>query len=251
MAKEKMMCTLVIPCYNEGKRLDVARFFAFLEQEEGVRFLFVDDGSTDNTVERIREVEQNCPDRVHLLLLEENGGKAEAVRQGMLEAVRQGASKVGFWDADLATPLDELSQFRAVFERDSSIEMVCGSRVQRLGSDISRHWYRHYPGRLIATFISIILGIKVYDSQCGAKVFSSGLAGVLFAEPFLSPWLFDVELFARMIGQYGRKHCLHAIFELPLTCWHDVGGSKISPVYMVKVPMELFRIAICYRKQLQ
>jgi dolichyl-phosphate beta-glucosyltransferase len=242
---------IVVPCYNEAQRLRPDVFRSYLIENSETLFLFVDDGSTDRTVDILQSVETVATDRISILALPHNRGKAEAIRQGMLRGLHQPVDQLGFWDADLATPLPAISSLTAVMAADPLVKMVCGARVQRLGAAIHRHWYRHYPGRIIATCISQVLGLPVYDSQCGAKVFARELAEQLFSEPFLSRWLFDVELFARTIGLVGRHQAARIIHECPLPQWSDVGRSKISPTYLPKIPFELWRIHRHYHRQLQ
>src|SRR5207249_2480818 len=94
---------VVVPCYNEARRLNVRAIQEFARRTEFADLLFVNDGSRDETLELLERLNQSHPGRFSLLHLAKNGGKAEAVRQGLLLALRSGADYVGFWDADLAT----------------------------------------------------------------------------------------------------------------------------------------------------
>ena len=111
-----------------------------------------------------------------------------------------------------ATPHDEIPRFIETLDAHPGIEALFGARVQLLGRTIERRASRHYLGRVSATAISLVLGLAIYDTQCGAKLFRASVAcKALFAEPFHSRWLFDVEiifLFAwasvfRDLGWYG------------------------------------------------
>jgi len=220
----------VVPCYNEGLRLPVARFQQFLRGSV-VQFVFVDDGSTDNTIERLEELENEFGDRVVVLRSAANQGKSEAVRYGLNFAFDHGAEYAGFWDADLATPLDAIPQFMEVFRIKPGIDMVFGSRVKLLGRNVRRRAARHYLGRVFATVVSVMLRLPIYDTQCGAKIFrvneqTRGLA----ADRFLSRWVFDVEILARFIGRVGSPgRAAERIYEYPLDSWEDIGGSKVKP----------------------
>jgi dolichyl-phosphate beta-glucosyltransferase len=235
--------TIVVPCYNEEHRLNVEAFRAYRD----AAFLFVNDGSTDATLRVIQELAAKDPERLRVLNLETNSGKAEAVRRGILDAMTRPAEVVGFWDADLATPLDELSRFLEVLNTRTEIQMVIGARVRLLGREISRKPLRHYFGRAGATLISSSLGIAVYDTQCGSKLFrSSEMMREIFSTPFLSRWIFDVEIIARLIRKTGRTAAAGAIYELPLLTWHDVKGSKVKSRDYLRGLADLWKIHRAY-----
>ena len=103
---------LVIPCFNESNRLDIEAIEAFLNSSQEVELLFVDDGSKDDTHKVLTGLKESHPEKIDLITLKHNKGKAEAVRLGMLAAFERMADFIGFWDADLSTPLDELNAFR-------------------------------------------------------------------------------------------------------------------------------------------
>ena len=243
-------CIVVVPCYNEAYRLDTGTFAAFTRQTD-VRLLFVDDGSTDATRTVLEQLKEQHPDRIDVLSLEKNSGKAEAVRAGLIHACGQGPDYTGFWDADLATPLDEVLAFRQILDERPEIEMVFGSRVKLLGRSVDRRATRHYLGRVFATAAAAVLGIAVYDTQCGAKLFrvTPGFVERL-REPFIGGWIFDVELIAREI-QARRRGALapvtQVIFEYPLMRWREVSGSKIKTTDWFKVSVTLGRIWVKYR----
>lgn len=162
--------TVVVPCYNEEDRLREEEFVRYLSRPDtAVRLLFVDDGSSDGTVQVLeRIVKAAPPGRAALLPLTPNGGKAEAVRRGMLQALEQPnpATVVGFWDCDLATPLDAIQELVDVLQGQPWTQMVFGARVALLGRQIERKIVRHYLGRVFATLTSLVLSMPIYDTQC-------------------------------------------------------------------------------------
>jgi dolichyl-phosphate beta-glucosyltransferase len=244
---------IVVPCYNEELRLPVEQFERFLAASE-VHFVFVDDGSRDKTLDRLESLRQGHQERVVVLRSPANQGKAEAVRMGLNFALgtfgedplgeNQGPSYAGFWDADLATPLDAIPQFMAIFAARPDLDMVFGSRVKLLGRHVHRRTSRHYLGRVFATVVSLLLRLPIYDTQCGAKIFrvrpqTRGLIG----EPFRTRWVFDVEILARYIRQQGSSTAAaQRIYEFPLDTWEDVGGSKVKPFDFFVALRDVIRI---------
>jgi dolichyl-phosphate beta-glucosyltransferase len=231
---------LVVPCFNEGGRLDARAFRSF-----AIGAQHVDDGSTDTTRALLESLRRDRPDNVSVVAYDENQGKAEAVRRGVSYALSRSPDAVGFWDADLATPLSELPRFVDVLDRRSEIDIVIGSRVQLMGRAIERRAYRHYFGRLFATAASLTLDLPVYDTQCGAKLFrSTPLLARVFREPFLARWIFDVEILARFLAfdPRGAGAVAQSIYELPLRRWSDIGGSKVKSVDFARAAVDLATI---------
>lgn len=245
--------SLVVPCYNEAARLDRDAFLRFLAAATAeFRIVFVDDGSTDATNSILRELVQSDPTHCTLLTLPTNSGKGEAVRLGMLAALLDAPQYVGYWDADLATPLDSVSELQRVLDENEEVEVVMGARVQLLGHAIERNTWRHYMGRVCATLVSIILDLPVYDTQCGAKLFRrSPRTGELFESPYTTRWLFDVEILARMLYLRRRSGVSlppmrRAVFEYPLPRWRDVAGSKVSLRDITRTVPDLLRVWLRY-----
>ena len=234
---------VVVPCYNEAERIDLGGFIPFVMA--GAEVLFVNDGSTDGTPALLDQFAASAP-TVRAVHLTRNVGKAEAVRIGLLAAVEAGAAIVGYLDADLATSAGEFMRLIEHLDDTSGCEVVLGSRVALLGRHIERRMWRHYTGRVFATGASIVLGMPVYDTQCGAKAFrvSPALRDAL-AEPFSSRWSFDVELIGRLAR--GSKRCsgisTEAFLEVPLNEWHDRPGGQLGIGASIKATAALPKIA--------
>ncbi len=237
---------IVIPCYNEEGRFDSDAFAHCLRVQPNTSLILVNDGSTDGTLAKLEEFAGTHPGRVQVIDQNPNAGKAEAVRRGMLQAMDSGAAFAGYWDADLATPLEAIPEFLELFHHYPETELVLGSRVALLGRQIERKPLRHYLGRIFATGASLVLGLPVYDTQCGAKLMRcSEETRALFASPFSSRWIFDVEMLARYLQ--GRV-VPHQIREHPLQRWTDVAGSKVKPIDFVRAFGELIRVKRRYGK---
>lgn len=130
---------IVVPCYNEAERLKLDDFREFARLAKGTRLLFVNDGSRDATLAKLHMLASENPRLFLIRDLPKNVGKAEAVRQGFLDAFDRSADFVGFWDADLATPLSAIEQFQSVFERRADIQIVMGTRMRLRGRAIVEH----------------------------------------------------------------------------------------------------------------
>lgn len=251
MAAGARATAIVVPCYDEAARLEPDAFVAACRAQDGLHFLFVDDGSRDATRAVLEKLAARDPARLAVLALPENRGKAEAVRAGLREAIARGHDYVGWWDADLATPLDEIARFTAVLDARPDVELVFGARVQMLGREIERSTLRHYAGRVFATVASRSLRLPVYDTQCGAKLLRATPAvAALLEAPFESGWVFDVELLARLVRQRrdgGGAPAAAVVYELPLRAWRDVPGSKVRPWDFVRAILTVRRIRRRYR----
>jgi glycosyltransferase involved in cell wall biosynthesis len=243
--------TLVVPCYNEAQRFPLATFETFLTDQPHVSMVLVNDGSRDGTLAVLDKLRGEHPDRVYVIDRKINRGKAESVREGLNHALalQDCGEIIGFWDADLATPLNALYDMLRVFEdrreRRPDVQMVFGARVNLLGREIRRQPLRHYLGRIFATAVSVMLGLPIYDTQCGAKLFRVGpQTPELFREPFITRWVFDVEIIARWIGlnKFDREKVKASIFEYPLHRWEDIGGSKVKPYDFILAFRDVLRI---------
>lgn len=249
-----MICNniaVVIPCYNEEKRLRTDIFINELIKNPSLTLLFVNDGSKDNTIAVIRSICMSNPARALCLSLGKNGGKGEAVRAGMLYLVESGVyDAIGFWDADLAVPLSEIRNFVDIFKSNPNVQGVIGSRVHLAGRLIERVHLRHYLGRLFATVMCWTFGFEVYDTQCGAKLFNKKVIKHVLQEPFCSRWIFDVELIiriSRLAFLRDKNKWLHYdswLYEMPVREWRNISGTKRSlSAYIVAISdyFSLFR----------
>lgn len=218
---------IIIPCYNEAARLDQAAFLAFLERAPDTEFLFVNDGSKDATLELLCRMRDATPDQITVIDLEQNSGKAEAVRQGLTAASEKGATFIGYWDADLATPLDAIVDFTRVLAKFPETQVVYGARRAMLGHRIERTLGRRLVSRICAILARQAVRLPIGDTQCGAKLMrNTPLLRNAISSPFTAGWLFDVELFTRLSMQMSDRR--FAFYEQPLAEWTEVPGSKVS-----------------------
>ena len=171
----------------------------------------------------------------------ETSAKDEAIRQGFLHARDRGwlsgADWIGYWDADLATPLSEIDDFLTYAALSGTPpDGILGSRVSKLGSTIVRSYVRHILGRLFTTAAAALLHLRCYDSQCGAKLFRPDDCGRSVRRAV------RVALdFRRGDSGAASRPPAHRISRCGR--WVDVRGSKLG-VLKVAVPtlVDLVRI---------
>ncbi len=238
---------VVIPCYNEEKRLLSEEFRDFAHKNLGYHLCFVNDGSKDNTLAVLQELIKGKEDYISIYDCEKNGGKAEAVRLGMLHLAKQSQfDYIGFLDADLSTNFDDFQDLTDTIS-NSKYKLVFGSRISRMGADITKESARKIISQTINFIIRKTLGMEINDTQCGAKIMTKEVIEKTFQEKFITKWLFDVEIFMRMKKVYGSKETQEFILEKPLNRWIHADGSKLSFKDSIKIIGQIGQIAIRYR----
>lgn len=237
---------VVIPCYNEENRLSSALFKDFIDKNVGYHLCFVNDGSTDGTLALLEKLRKGNEDSISIFNCEQNGGKAEAVRQGILYlSERHAFDYIGYLDADLSTDFRDFDDLVRTIG-SSEFKIVSGSRIARMGANIAKESARKIISTSINLIIQGILGMPFKDTQCGAKIMDREVANLMFKNRFISKWLFDVEIFMRMKKHYGKKEVKRYICEQPLQRWVHVDDSKLSMKDSVKIVGQLGQIALHY-----
>lgn len=240
---------VVIPCYNEEDRLLSNEFLQFIDKNTGYHLCFVNDGSKDRTLEVLKTLQKGREDFITVYDCEKNGGKAEAVRLGMLHlAKKQDLDYIGFLDADLSTDLADFDDLVNTIET-SNFKIVSGSRMARMGANITKESARKIISLTINFIIRTILKMDFKDTQCGAKIFRKEVINIAFKEKFVTQWIFDVEIFKRMAQHYGLKQAKAMLCEQPLKRWIHADGSKLSMKDSVKIVGQLAQIAWVYKQK--
>lgn len=237
---------VVIPCYNEEKRLLSKEFIDFTHSNLGYHLCFVNDGSTDNTLEVLKKLSEGREDNISVYNCAKNGGKGEAVRQGVLHLAKDPQlDYIGYLDADLSTDLQDFDDLVKTIE-SSTFKIVSGSRMSRMGANITKESIREIISKTINLIIRNILGMSFNDTQCGAKIMDREIVNEVFREKFITKWLFDVEIFMKMRKHYGKEKAISYICEQPLKRWIHADGSKLSMKDSIKIVGQLAQIAYYY-----
>jgi dolichyl-phosphate beta-glucosyltransferase len=239
---ENTLC-IIIPCYNEAKRLDLERFLEFAKHHSNFSFCFANDGSKDNTSAILSDFCKLNAKQFFFIGNAVNKGKAETIRHAALHChEKHSFTFVAYLDADMATPLEEMTRLFDMAQQHPESIIVMGTRLRRMGAQVTRTAARHYLGRVFATLASMSLSIPVYDTQCGAKIIRASYIPKLFGKAFISKWFFDIEILKRLLSSENFKLQLSSIIEVPLNQWHAVDGSKVKLKDFLIAPLELIRI---------
>jgi len=213
-----LFLSLVIPAYNEEKRIgsSLAQIIAYFQRNgHSYELIVVDDGSTDRTIEIVKEPLAGVQNG--RLLCARHGGKGAAVRKGMLSAEGQ---YVFFTDADLSTPITELDKFLEQLKQ--GYEVVIGSR-KMIGANVEVHQnrLRKSMAKVYTWLTNVILTKNLSDVTCGFKGFSRSAAQEIFSRQQLNGWCFDAEdLF--LARKYG-----YSIKEVPVH-WRNDPATKVD-----------------------
>lgn len=241
---------LLIPAYNEGRRLRVFLQDIITKNSSDLSnldIIVLDDGSNDSeyrkmedAVFELKEVFNLAGAKITYCRYDKNSGKGSVLRRAIFEK-RHTYKYLGFLDADGSTKLSDWLRLISCLEQNPDLHAAFGSRIKALGYNVKRKFKRFLSGRIFATLLSEIFKIPVYDSQCGAKVFRSHALSddaLKFADD--DRWLFDTQL---LVYFYSTK--LNMI-EVPVN-WEDCPGSKVS---LIKDSLRMFFGLLRMKKRL-
>ena len=245
-----MSAFLVVPCFNEADRWS-EDYWADMVEQTNARYVFVDDGSSDETATLLADFANGH--NATFVRLATNGGKAEAVRQGWLEILKtqqiNEVTALGFLDADGAFSAQDVSTLIDLTnapKESHSPDAWWSSRVALAGRNIQRNLWRHYLGRVVATYLSIGEPAIPYDTQAGLKLFRPSETFTMIIQlPFKTRWLFEVEILARFREVAGRPM---NVWEMPLSSWVDVAGSKVTTRESIRIARDLSRLKLILRR---
>ena len=241
-----MKTGIIIPCYNEGKRLNVDAFINFITTHEQYHLCFVNDGSKDNTMEVLENIQNNAPSKVSIVDIKKNSGKAAAVRYGSRYLFnRKDIDYIGFIDADLSTDFEDFKSLTDTLDKNKDLMLVYGSRGKGDGN-IKRNFMRCVFSKIVKTIVFMILGLPIEDTQCGAKVFRRNAIPIAYEKSFLTRWLFDVEIFLRLKKHFSSSNIMDKMYEQPLKRWIHVDDSKLGMKDAIQIPVKLLQIWMSY-----
>jgi dolichyl-phosphate beta-glucosyltransferase len=236
--KSPSKVVMLIPCFNEGARLNL-KFWQQIADEINCEWMFIDDGSTDDTLKKIESITG-----IRVLSLDKNAGKAEAIRKGIryvLDHPEFIDYNIGYIDSDDAFLIEDIKKVLEKFNSfEDGFDAIWVSRVALAGRKISRNTKRHLISRIIVTLLGFVYKEMPYDPQAGFKIFKArNFSNVIIDKKFKTRWFIDLEILTRMESLKKRKL---NIWEEPVSSWRDIPGSKINGLETLRVLFELWRV---------
>ena len=209
--------SIVIPLYNEEERFPVtgetlrsfvtASVVTFPELE----IIFVNDGSTDNTLALVQKFARDFPHHVQIISHEKNRGKGHAVRTGMRAATKKYALMS---DADMSTDLCAAADF--IGPMSDGVPVIIGSRkMPGARLEIRQPWWREFMGKGYTFLAQNILSVPVSDFTCGFKFFHIDARSAIFEKAMIDRWSYDAEIL------FLAKQNNFPIVEIPVIWRND------------------------------
>lgn len=229
--------SLIIPAYNEEKRLEKSlnRIFEYFDQKDySLEVIVVDDGSADNTADIAEQYKRS---EINVIRQPKNAGKGAAVRAGMIKA--SGDVRV-FSDADLSTPIYEIEKLFSLL--NAGADVAIGSRAVDY-SMIKEHqpFYREFMGKTFNKIVQLLVIKGIKDTQCGFKGFTRKAAEAIFPKTRINGFGFDVEVLflARKFGLTIREVSVE---------WYNDDRSTVNPITdSFNMLVEILRIRHLHR----
>ncbi len=222
-----MQISLMIPAYNEGKKIirTLEKLQSFVENEkDDWEVLIINDGSTDNTLKILKNYQ---PQFFKIVSYNQNKGKGFAIKKGVKQAT---GDHICFIDSDLAYSFDNLKNLLSYLK---DFDVVIGSRNLETDNHENISTLRRIFGKGFNILSNIILGYRIKDTQCGLKVFKKEAAKSLFSKQTLNEWSFDTELL------YLAKKKKYRIKEVKAVVLQEY-GTKDSKINFLKDPIKMF-----------
>lgn len=215
---------VVVPCYNEVTRLNFAFFEELVERLDCV-LIFVDDGSTDGTDKLLEAKSKILGPETEIFVSQTNRGKAVAISIGLEIAMKKQIKSLIFCDADNSLSVDDIDCLYRKFIDHPGLDIVSGARVPLAGSNVVRRDFRKWIGRIVATIVSRMTNIAIYDPMSPLKIYNLDRLNKGSGYTPSTRWLGEVEL---MFYSYNIDRKSFRIEELPLDYWRDQEGGHIG-----------------------
>ena len=243
MREDKIL--VIIPCYNEYERLKLKYFKQHLDSNKNHLFLFVDDGSSDGTIKKLNGLKIENPNQINVYALTKNKGKGRAIREAVINYCQyQNVDYVGFIDADLAIPLSQINKlYDSIKKSNKKIAITSRNKVSGvIKYKENPSFFRKTLSKISNLVIRNLFSINVTDTQCGCKLFSKEIIKELYDKPFISSWLFDLEILLR----YNKLN-FSPVQEVQLDRLNENSSSQFTKKDLFKLGIETIKIFFHYK----
>jgi len=211
--------SIIVPVFNEENRLgpSLERIFAVCDaQTYSYEVIIADDGSTDGTIQLLRD-HFGQQSQLRVVQLGVHRGKGGAVKLGMLQG--RGDFLI-FSDADLSVPIELLPEFIAVLQREFDVA-IASRRATGSVIEVHQDSFREWMGRAFTVLSNCLLGLRHSDLTCGFKAFRREAAQEVFSRQRLDNWSFDSEIL------FLAKLKSLRVVEVPVT-WRNDRATKVN-----------------------
>ena len=233
------LVSLVVPFYNEKNRIDhsMESLLKFLQDNKKMEIIYVDDGSSDGSMEIIkkklqeRRVSFNLPEiEFNFVKNEINQGKGAAVKNGVLAS---NGDYIIYTDFDFAISLGEIKNFVDEIEKlPNQRGVVIASRRESSALLENQSILRRFLGKVFNSFMKMIINLPIKDTQCGFKMFDRKSAFVLFPSIKINGFAFDVELLKR--AYRNKIPVVEKGVEVYFDDKHSTVNIFLDPLKMIK-----------------
>ncbi len=228
MENASIQLSIVVPAYNEEARLArmLDAYLPYFQQSFGAAFelLVVVNGSRDATESVARSFAPRFP-QLRVIVEDRAIGKGGAVMLGLANARGR---LIGFVDADGATPP---AAFHELVRRiDDAGAVIASRRHPRSRISPRQPLSRRVASLMFNRFVRILFGLRISDTQCGAKLMTRAAGRAVLPALGTTRWAFDVDLLFQL------RRAGFTFIEVP-TVWHDVSGSRLN---ILRASLEMF-----------
>jgi len=235
------MISIIIPAYNEEKRIsDTLETYAasFAEDTE---ILVVLNGCKDNTEAVVKKYSERHPNVIRSITLSD-AGKGLAIQKGFQEAR---GDIIGFVDADLATPIHEIKQMITILENEK-IEGIIASRLLKGAVIHDRGFVRTIVSKKFAFLTRLLVDLPYADTQCGAKFFTRKAVQAMLPLLTAKDMTIDVDILLAL-------HKKEMIVKEKPTEWYDKKNSSVfkSPLGLITNGYKMFLSLIALQRKYQ
>ena len=235
-SREKI--AVVVPCFNEAKRLN-GLFFENMTRELGCNVVFVNDGSTDETLNVLYKICSN--DRMSVINLVENGGKAAALKAGLQRAEVLNMKFAVACDADQSNSIEDIQSLVQVLLKSDHVDIASAARVPLAGSDVQRKTSRKWAGRIVATLLGNVTNITIYDPMSPLKAYRLSSLGILDYYKPRTKWFGEIELLRFIYAARNENFCL---VEVPMHHWRDKAGGHLGIRSFFAISLDYIRLRV-------